>query len=114
MNAALVAAIRLEEPSAKEAYGQQTRDEWALSRAAEGWSPALVNVAVGAGALSEVRGAIRSERFSGPPRFHRAVRALAIIDSGRSLETVYPSVNALCHRRDAETSTAARSTIRRR
>lgn len=109
MNAALIAAIRQAEPSTKEAYGQQTRDEWALSRTAEGWSPALVDAAVGAGALSEVRAAIRSEKFSGPPRFHRAVRALAIIDSGRALETRYPILDPLLRRSDP-----AASAIRRR
>lgn len=82
-------------PSAKEAYGRQTQDEWAESRKAEGWSAALVEAAMGAGALSEVRAAVRSETFNGPPRFHRAVRAVAIIDAGRALETVYPRLRFL-------------------
>lgn len=107
----LIRAMRREAPSAKEAYGRQTRDEWAESRKAEGWSQALVTAATGAGALDEVRAGIRSETFSGPPRFHRAVKALAIIDTGRSLETKYPSVNAFFHRPDAA---AGQVPVRRR
>jgi len=69
---------------------QQTRDEFAASRKAEGWSPQLVDQATGAGPLAGIRQAIREDRQGSSKIVMLAISALGILDSGRRVETVYP------------------------
>lgn len=74
----------------KGTYERAARQEWAESRKGHGWDARLVDQAVSAGALK----ALRSTMLETPRRLslsvHRAIHALAIIDTGLSLETQAP------------------------
>lgn len=75
-------------------YTQPGREEWAASCLVEGWSPRLVALAISGGPLPVVRTAIREgipKNRQGDKHFCAAVRAVAMIDSGASVETHYPS-----------------------
>jgi hypothetical protein len=66
------------------------RQEWAESRKRAGWDPRLVDDAVSGGALERVRAKARDDERVTDKRLAAAVRALSIIDAGRSLEVVLP------------------------
>ena len=65
---------------------RQTRQEWAASRMADGWSRATVLTAIGAGALATVR-MIMTQELPASRRMTEAAFALSLVDSGRHLET---------------------------
>lgn len=74
----------------KEAWSRATRQEWALSRKRAGWSEGLVDAAVSGGALARVRGLADDPKARMTLREKIAVRAVAVIDSGRRIEVVLP------------------------
>lgn len=69
---------------------RQTRQEWAASRIADGWSLPTVQAAIGAGPLAEVRAMIRGQEPIRSRRMAQAVFALSLVDSGRHIEVRLP------------------------
>lgn len=70
----------------KGTHERATRQEWAESRKRCGWTPSLVDQAIGAGPLAIVRDAIREQPAHLPDRLATAMKALGMIDSGRAIE----------------------------
>jgi hypothetical protein len=77
-------------PGLKGTHERANRQEWAESRKRCGWTPSLVDQAIGAGPLAAVREAIRENIGHVSPRLAVAMKALGTIDSGRSVEPQSP------------------------
>jgi len=87
VRAARVHAVRQQSGPLAGVYARQNRQEFAASRAAAGWSPALVAKAVSAGPLACVRAAMEAAvPRSFPKALEAATHALGIIDAGRPVE----------------------------
>jgi hypothetical protein len=78
-------------PGLKGTHERANRQEWAESRKRCGWTPSLVDQAIGAGPLVAIRAAIREQPEHISPRLGVAMKALGAIDSGRAVEPHAPS-----------------------
>lgn len=82
-------AVLAAAPSIKGTHERANRQDWAESRKRCGWSPALVDQAIGAGPLAAIR-EIANGMKPMPERPSRqlakALQALPIVDSGRAVE----------------------------
>ena len=81
-------------PGIKGTHERANRQEWAESRKRCGWTPSLVDQAIGAGPLVAVREIVEGIKAM-PDRPSRqlilATKALGAIDSGRAVEPHAPS-----------------------
>jgi len=78
-------------PGLKGTHERANRQEWAESRKRCGWTPSLVDQAIGAGPLAVVRDAMRTLPERPSRQLVLATKALGTIDSGRAVEPHAPS-----------------------